>query len=147
MAINKTGKWWLGDDAADIRGFLESYASKGYEVNDFRLARCTCGPQVFSLEADDNEGVARRTCAACGIQHYVCDSEGFWGDANAEACVCPECGSSAMNVGVGFSLYRDDPTGIRWLYVGVQCSQCGVLGCFAGWKVAMGNALHLRDKV
>jgi hypothetical protein len=147
MAIDKSGKWWIGETPEDIRGFLESYATKGYKVHEFRPARCTCGAVAFVLDADDNEGVARRTCSACGAQHFICDSEEFWADASPETCSCPECGSNAVNVGVGFSLYRDDPTAVRWLYVGVRCSRCGVLGCFAGWKVATGNALHLLGQV
>ena len=26
--------------------------------------------------------------------------------------------------------YDDDPTAVRWLYVGERCTRCGVLGCF-----------------
>ena len=147
MSIDKSGKWWIGEGPEDIRGFLESYVSDGYEVHEFRLARCSCGGDQFVLDADDNEGVARRTCSACGAQHFICDSEEFWAEANPDTCDCPECRSNAMNVGVGFSLYEDDPSGIRWLYIGVRCSNCGILGCFAGWKVAMGDALHLLDQV
>ena len=147
MAIDSSGEYWTSPVPDDIHGFLESYASEGYDVDDFRLARCECGSVAFRLEADDDEGVARRTCAACNARHFICDSEEYWADAEPEQCTCVECGADTVNVGVGFSLYDHDPTGIRWLYVGVRCTGCGTLGCFAGWKVGMADALYLRDRV
>jgi len=147
MTIDTSGKWWVGSEPQDVRDFLEAYAEDGYSINDFRLAKCTCGSISFKLEADDNEGVARRTCATCGESHFICDSEKFWSDAQPELWECVECGCEHANVGIGFSLYDEDPTGIRWLYVGERCSQCGVLGCFADWKIAMSDVLHLMDKV
>jgi len=147
MTIDDSGKWWVGSAPDDIRGFLEAYAEEGYEVHQFRLARCDCGSLEFHLEADDNEGVACRACAECGHQHYICDSERYWEDAEVETWKCVECDSIESNVGVGFSMYEDDPTAIKWLYVGVRCPKCGVLGCFAGWKIAMGDVLHLLEQV
>ena len=147
MTINVSGKWWVGTESKDIREFLESYAEKGYEVNQFRLAKCKCGSDIFILEVDDNEGVARRTCMKCNIQHYICDSDKYWDRAEPDTCKCVECGIESFNIGVGFSIYPDDPTGIKWLYIGVRCAKCGILGCFSGWKVAQSDALGLLDKV
>jgi len=146
MSIDASGKWWVGTEPPDIRRFLESYAPEGYEVQDFRLAACSCGEVRFRLEADDDEGFALRTCTACGHRHFICDSEEYQREANPERYRCVECGSEEANVGVGFSLYEDDQE-IRWLYVGVRCARCGVLGCFAGWKIAYTPSRHLLDKV
>jgi len=146
MTIDTSGKRWVGTEPGDIAGFLEAYASEGYEVTDFRLARCRCGSTSFLLDADDNEGTARRTCTACGSEHFICDSQEYWSEAEPERWVCIECGSETANVGVGFSVYPDRD-GIRWLYVGERCVTCGVLGCFAGWKVGASDSMGLLDTV
>jgi hypothetical protein len=31
--------------------------------------------------------------------------------------------------------------------VGVRCPRCGVLGCFAGWKIGFSPSRHLLDRV
>jgi len=111
------------------------------------LARCSCGSDTFYLDADDSQGVAKRTCSRCSREHFICDSEKFWAGASPERCKCIECDSDEMNVGVGFSLYEDSQGGIRWLYVGVRCTRCGILGCFAGWKIAEVGSEHLMQKV
>jgi hypothetical protein len=146
MSIDTSGKWWIGSEPADIRGFLEAYAPEGYEVHDFRLAACPCGSDSFHLDADDNEGVAKRSCIKCSAEHFLCDSEEYWDEAGSEHWKCVDCTSEETNVGVGFSLYEDDHE-IRWLYVGCRCAKCGVLGCFAGWKIAYAPSRHLLDKV
>lgn len=136
MSVDKTGKWWVGDQPTDIREFLEAYASAGYEINEFRLAKCPCGSEGFLLWADDDEGCGRKQCESCKLFSFICDSEEYWQDANPKQWKCTICKSKAKtcNVGVGFSLYEDGE--IRWLYIGERCLSCGVLGCFAGWKVA-----------
>ena len=134
MAVDTSGEWWKGTGPDDVRAFLEAYAAEGYAVHDFRLARCTCQSDVFRLEADDDEGTARRSCARCGEQRFICDSEEYWAHAAPEAWRCVECPSETTNIGVGFSFYEDG-RGIRWLYIGVRCTDCGMLGCFTGWKV------------
>jgi len=146
MSIDTTGKWWVGSAPEDLEEYLAAYSSDGYESSVFRLALCTCGSVQFKLEADDNEGTARRTCTACRMEHFICDSEDYWSDAEPETWQCVECHSSSANVGVGFALYADS-SDIKWLYVGARCSTCGVLGCFAGWKVGYGPSNDLLNRV
>ncbi len=146
MSIDRSGKWWIGNQPEDLEEYLRAYTSNGYAIREFRLAKCRCGSVEFGLQADDDEGVARRTCAACKTSHFICDSEEFWADAKPKTWKC-ECGSKHANIGVGFSMYDDDPTGVRWLYVGERCAKCGTLGCFAEWKVALSDALHLLEEV
>jgi hypothetical protein len=134
MAIDTNGKWWKGTAPEDVRAYLEAYAEDGYQMHDFRSARCPCGGVAFRLEADADEGVARRTCTLCGGVRFIADSEEYWSDADPEVWNCVDCGSEVTNVGVGFSLYGDQ-RGIRWVYVGARCTRCGILGCFAEWKV------------
>ena len=147
MSIDTSGKWWVGGEPADVRGFLEAYAEKGYELHQFRLSTCRCGCIEFHLHADDNEGVAIRVCAKCAAEHFICDSGEFWEDAEPEQWRCiKKCKSDVCNVGVGFSQYADSPTSIKWIYIGVRCARCGILGCFAGWKVAQDDVGHLFEQ-
>jgi hypothetical protein len=145
MSIDTTSQWWKGTEPSDIREYLVAYAEDTYPVDEFSLAKCSCGSDVFNLAADDDEGVARRTCVECKTEHFLCDSKEFWRDAEPEELVCPECGSKQANVGVGFSLHDQDD--VRWLYVGVRCVSCGVLGCFAGWKVGYSPSHDLIAQV
>lgn len=147
MAIDTSGKWWVGSSPLDLEEYLRAYSEDSYPVTVFRLAKCQCGCEVFALEADDDEGVARRTCVSCSSAHFICDSGEYWKDAQPEKFKCVECRSTTCNVGVGFSLYNDSPSAIKWLYVGERCAKCGVLGCMAGWKVGLDDASHLFDDV
>lgn len=146
MTIDTTGQWWVGSDPNDIAVFLEAYSEDGYKTEEFRLSRCNCGSVEFLLEADDDEGAARRTCVKCGAEHFICDSGEYWKDAKPEEWRCTECKSKHTNVGVGFALYAEDKE-IKWLYVGCRCANCGVLGCFAGWKVGYAPSRQLLDLV
>jgi len=145
MSIDTSSKWWTGTEPEDIEGYLREYADRGHEVAAFRLARCACGSVEFALEADDNEGAARRTCVRCGTTHFICDSEEPWEDAEPESWACVECKSDRANVGCWFSLR--DGGDVRWIYVGVRCAGCGILGCFADWKIDYGPSGHLLDQV
>ena len=147
VAIDTSGAWWVGSSPGDIEEYLRAYSANGYPTTLFRLAVCGCGSETFRLEADDDEGVARRTCVKCGEAHFICDSGEYWGDATPETFTCVECEDTNCNVGVAFALYDDSPSAIKWLYVGERCAGCGVLGCMAGWKVGLDDALHLLDQV
>jgi len=143
VTIDTSGKWWVGTEPADVREYLEAYTEDSYEADEIRMAKCACGSQVFSLEFDSGE--AKRVCIQCGKPHYICDSEKYWDEAEAKLLRCTECKSEEFNVGVGFSLYEEDD-GVRWLYVGERCAQCGTLGCCADWKVGQGPAGSIMDK-
>lgn len=146
MAIDTSGKWWIGSEPRDLEEYLAALTEECYATTEFRLARCKCGGVSFVLEADASEGAARRCCASCGDMRFVCDSEHYWKEAEPDTWTCIACGSDRANVGVGFSLY-DDREGVRWLYLGVRCVQCGTLGCFADWKVGYGPSAQLMDQV
>ena len=145
MSVDTSGKWWVGSQPEDVREFLVACSADGYPIHEFRLSKCSCGSIQFKLAADDNEGTAHRTCETCGLEHYICDSEEYWEDSEPEALSCIECKSKHANVGVGFWLYPDNSE-VKWLYVGYRCANCGVLGCFADWKVAYAPSRHLFDK-
>ena len=145
MAIDKSGKWWIGTCSEDIKDYLEAYSSDGYGVHEFRLAKCSCGSDTFRLFADHGEGCAKRTCTSCASSQFICDSEEYWSEAAPEEWKCVECDSTSANVGVGFSLYKEGE--VRWLYIGERCAQCGTLGCFAGWKIAYSPSKQLLEHV
>jgi hypothetical protein len=146
VSIDKSGKWWKGNEPRDIREYLEAFgANEAYAVDAYRSAVCSCGGEGFYLWADDGEGVAKRVCPACEREHFVCDSEEYWSVAKPEQWRCVECASMLANIGVGFSLYEDGE--VRWLYVGERCSTCGVLGCMTQWKVAYAPSKQLLDQV
>ena len=146
MNVDKTGKWWVGDQPNDIREFLEAYTSDSYKIDEFRLSKCECGSDRFLLWADDDEGCAKRQCVSCKQSHFLCDSGEYWKDARPKQwkCVC-KSKNKACNIGVGFALYEDGE--VHWLYVGERCATCGTLGCFAGWKVAYAPSRQLLDQV
>jgi hypothetical protein len=65
VAIDTSGKCWVGSEAADIEEYLKAYNAEGYEVRATRLCKCRCGSTAFELEADRDEGCAQRTCTVC----------------------------------------------------------------------------------
>lgn len=143
MAIDTTGTWWVGTHASDIQGYLKAYADEETPVSTFRLARCHCSSISFNLDTDSHEGSAKRTCVECSTIHFICDSEEYWNETERQHWQCLVCDSEKANIGVAFSLYPDG--NVRWIYVGTRCINCGVLDCFAGWKVANSHSGHLVE--
>ena len=133
MATDRTGGDWKGTDPAELQEFLAAYSADEYPIGDYRPSTCACGAIVFTVAADDDEGVARRTCVDCGRGHFICESEEYWADADHQEIGCP-CGAITFNVGVGYS-FVDERDGIKWVWVGVRCVRCGTLGCAANWKI------------
>jgi len=150
MTIDTSGKWWVGSEASDVLAYIEAYEAEGYAVDQTRLCVCRCGSDEFALEADREDGCARRTCVRCGDGAFICDSDEIWGDAEPQSWICTECGSTACNIGVGFSLYdahEGSTRDVRWISVGNRCTGCGTLGCFVDWKVGYGPSDDLLNKV
>jgi hypothetical protein len=145
VAIDTSGRWWRGSQGEDIEAYLAAYTAESYGMKHYRACICACGSTEFSVERDAADQ-ARRKCAGCGTLHYIADAEEDWEPGLAKRYKCIECKSPRCNVGVGYAGYDDDATGIKWIYVGVRCAQCGILGCFAEWKVALSDALDLLNK-
>jgi len=146
MAIDTSKEWWTGTEASDLNEYLRAYSAENYALDEFRLAICDCGINLFHLHYHADEGVARRTCTSCGTKKFIADSEDNWQEVRPKRLKCVHCPCVAFNMGVGFSLY-DDKQNIRWIYVGARCPQCGLMGCFAEWKIGYEPSLHLLDKV
>ena len=126
MAIDKSGRWWVGSTPTDLKEYLSEYMAQGYGLSEFRLCQCVCGSAVFRLHADDENGVARRTCIHCKQKHYIADSEEFWEEGKPKLWKCAGCNTKEANVGVGYSL-RGQEQEIYWIDIGVRCNQCGTL--------------------
>lgn len=144
MAIDKSGTWWVGSEAADLDEYLRAFTAEGYPADRFVRAKCTCGHDQFRLEADPDEECAQRTCARCGISRLIADSEDHWSDAAPEPIVCP-CRGRIFEVAVAFS-HREDAS-VKWVTVGERCIECGVLGAAADWKIDYAPTDHLYDLV
>jgi hypothetical protein len=150
VAIDCSGKWWVGSEAADIEAYLRAYEAEGHLVDETRLCKCKCGSIEFRLEADRNEGCAQRLCAGCGTKHLICDSAKYWNDAEPENWFCVVCQGVIGNVAVGFSLYEADEEeerDVRWISVGVRCVGCGTLSSPVDWKVGYGSSYQLLEEV
>ena len=148
MTIDTSGRWWTGSAPEDTEEYLRALGAGGHAVDATRPCRCDCGGQVFRLEADPREGVARRTCTACGAARFIADGAELAEDAVLEPWACTECGEETCNLGVGFSLYAaqgDAPRDVRWISVGQRCTGCGTLGSVVDWKVGYGPSDHLLD--
>ncbi len=144
--LDKSGQWWKGATPGSIREYLDRYMADSYPMHEFRLARCDCGSDRFRLDADDCEGVARRTCTDCAESRFICGSEQYAEEAELEHWMCADCESDVCNAGVGFSIPNNGKW-VRWLDVGVRCDNCGILGCFVGWDADGTPAAELLGKV
>ena len=145
MTIDTSGKWWKGSAAEDLHEYLSALSSSSYPVHEFRLARCGCGELRFKLEVEQDEGIAKRTCTQCNVEHMICDSaEHHEPGQRLKKFRCITCKGGIANIAVGFSLYEDKQA-VRWLYVGNRCAACGILGSMVDWKVGYEPSLHLLD--
>ena len=87
---------------------------------------------MFTVEADQEQGSVRLTCAACRESKLIADSRDVWDDSQPLKLICRVCSGSLFDVAVAFSL---DGNCVRWVAVGSRCWRCGTLGSFADWKV------------
>jgi hypothetical protein len=146
MAIDTSGKWWVGSEPDDLAEYLQALSADSYEVSDFSLARCRCGSIRFKLGVQVDEGIAKRVCGECGAEHFICDSGQYWSSGmRLKYFKCVTCKSKLANVGVGFALY-EDRSAVHWLYVGERCAECGVLGSMVDWKIAYEPSLQLLNE-
>ena len=149
MPIDKSGDFWTGSHAADIEPFLKALAKeeRTIPINLYRAAACGCGAVEFKLSGDDEEGCARRVCAACKTSHFICDSADYWQESTPEPLLCHGCAGAMFNVGAGFSLNKGEGRHVQWITIGQRCVRCGILGSFVDWKIGYSPSSHLIDQV
>jgi hypothetical protein len=139
--IDRSGQWWKGTEFEDLVTYVREYtAAMGEPAGPVIQSACECGHRVFSLELDDEQGCARRTCRACGRAAFIADSAEWWEEAEPGEAQCP-CGEEAFELAVAFSL-RDDGD-VRWITVGARCIACCVLGAYVDWKIDYSPTDHL----
>jgi hypothetical protein len=144
MGIDASGKWWKGQNADDLVEYIRLLTEQGSPATKFAVAKCACGADHFRLYADRDEGCAKRQCASCGKDAFICDSEEISEEASLKKARC-KCKKDVFDVAVGFAL-RD--TGeIKWITVGARCVSCGMLGAYVDWKINYAPTDHLYSMV
>jgi hypothetical protein len=138
--IDKSGEWWTGTEFKDLVTYLREVTAESYPAGPVVQSTCECGAQVFTLEADADEGCAARTCTSCGRVAFIADSADYWDDAEPGEVQCP-CGQGAFELGVAFAQRHNSD--VRWITVGVRCLVCGVLGSPVDWKIDYSPTDHL----
>jgi len=144
VTIDKSGSWWKGTEFADVAEYLREYTADAYPADEVVQSVCSCGHTVFQVEGDRDEGCARRTCAACGVEAFIGDSDEYWADAEPVKLVCVGCRGLVFEVGVAFSKREDGD--VRWITIGERCVRCGILGSFVDWKIDYGPTDHLFSR-
>ena len=146
MAMNRSGQWWTGDSPSDLDEYVTMFSSQTYTAQKVVHAACaSCGSDSFTVTLDEEEGCAVRTCASCGDAKALLDSDEYLDDATLEGAECP-CGGSVFNTAVGFAFYADS-SDVRWVYLALRCTEDGVLGCYADWKIDYAPSGHLLQAV
>ena len=114
MTIDTSGKWWKGSTPEDLEEYLCALSAGGYQTTEFRLSKCQCGGIRFFLEVESDEGVAKRRCEKCGIEHFICDSKEHWEEGlKTKKFKCVTCMSKVANVGVGCAWPGAEPSAVK----------------------------------
>ena len=130
-----------------LRAAIADYARHNYPAEHFADAECHCGHRIFAVTADEDAGVAIRVCTSCGAEHLIGDSADFVEEAELDGyaeCLCGE--THRFEVCVGVALYEDSED-VKWLYLGLRCTACGVAGVYADWKNEYDNYVELLGRV
>ncbi|MFN3653602.1 MAG: hypothetical protein ACK47B_28825 [Armatimonadota bacterium] len=146
MALRQRGEYSYGDAQADIRTYLLEYSdANAYVAEHFADAKCNCSGGRFRLLVDENVGAAVRICAVCRHEHPIGDSEDYLEEADLEEAECL-CGTEEFEITVGVALYRESED-VKWLYLGLRCPKCRLVGCYGDWKNEYENYRELLSRV
>lgn len=145
MTITRAAQTWTGTDPVDIDEYLAAFSEHGYPVQRVVHAACAaCQSVTFRVRLDEEEGCVERTCDGCGHMTLMLDSADYVDEAALEFAECP-CGGGTFNAAIGFALYDDED--VRWVYLGLRCTQDGTLGVYADWKIDYAPSHHLVGAV
>jgi hypothetical protein len=132
MALRKKKQHWHGDDHADVVAFLRECSAAEYPAEHFANAICAaCKGDTFAIQLEEGSGVVR-TCSRCKVAHPVGDSAEYLGEGELDECQCP-CGEETFQLTIGVALYAESAD-VKWLYVGLRCVACGLIGNYGDWK-------------
>ena len=121
-------------DAKKLRAEITRYSRKnGYPAQHFASPTCPCGHTRFALLMNEEEGVAARVCRACNSEHGIGDSDEYIDEVESVYGVECSCGGDEFEVMAGVALYQDS-TDVRWFYLGLECTACGLAGVHGDWK-------------
>ena len=110
---------------------IERYSGlNGYPIAEFEQLFCGCGASEFCLFSDDEEGGAFVVCAKCDQEINIENSKRYIEVKQQNIC---KCDNEILHVGTG-KAYFEDSTDLRWVYVGAECSVCGLAGVYVDWK-------------
>jgi hypothetical protein len=142
-APQKTSRSRAAADFADLSRYVRLVTADTYPAEMIVQCVCACGETAFRLHGDPEVGCIRRTCVACRVSAFVCDSADRWSAARPDPCTCL-CGNKSFLVGVGFSFRADGD--VNWVTIGVCCARCGLVGTPADWKVDYAPTDHLLQQ-
>lgn len=131
--IDKSEKYWYGDNADDINEYLKEYSE--CSSIDIKPVVCrSCGNDALELRVDYNEDAIQVKCSKCGYKKILLDCEEVWQEAKPRLRKCSVCKNSReYNIRVGF--IRRENGSVKWVYIGNRCKNCGVLGSYLNWKI------------
>lgn len=102
----------------------------GYGISIYDKVVCTCKKSDLRLYSDDDEGAAYLTCSSCGKHHSIENSVQYIENLQQNVC---SCGSPNLHIGIGKALYHKSKN-TRWVYIGAECSKCGLTGVYVDWN-------------
>lgn len=129
--IDKTDEFWASATADDIDEYLKAYSDN--PALDVKPITCGCGGDTFTIKLDRDESVILVKCEDCGAEKPIADSAEYRYNADPEDFECPMCKSRLHNARVGFR--RRKSGSVKWVYIGVRCTQCKALGSPLDWKI------------
>ncbi len=146
MTLRKRRGQFYGDGHADIEAFLRDYTADTYRAAHFANARCEkCKGTAFKVRIDDTEGAAVRSCVKCRRDHPIADSADYLAGADLDDCECP-CGGESFELTVGAALHAASEA-VRWLYFGLRCTACGLIGNYGDYKCELDDYRELLTTV
>lgn len=102
----------------------------GHAATVFDALVCDCGSETFTLFSDEKVGGALAVCSACEVNHSIYDTADFLEDIGQNICACEH---EVFCLMVGYTL-DEDGENATWVYVGAECTQCGLVGVFVDWE-------------
>ena len=133
---------------AQLQSKITQFSIKnGYVAKHFAMPICkVCSNDTFTIVMNENEGVAARICTRCHYEHGIGDSDDFIDDIEEVYSIQCTCGSDQFKMMAGLALY-DDSESARWLYIGCECSACGLSGVYGDWKNEFDSYQRLLEKI
>jgi hypothetical protein len=125
----------------ELRRSIEEFSAGGYPVDSVAFSVCTCGNETFAVVLDDEVGVAATVCTVCEEEAALVDSDDHFADVDEVRQAECACGNDEFRAAVGFALDHDAE--VRWVSVGLRCTNDGVAGVYVDWKLDYRPTSHL----